>query len=229
MRITALSKNLLLIFVCFSLALPLFADVSYAKNYNATKKVTVKKVSSKKHATKKMAVKKTADENREVWLKRAQGSEIFTGKASWYGKDFHNKKTASGVTYDMHTFTAAHRTLPLGTVVNVTDQNNGKSVMVTINDRGPYIKGRIIDLSYAAAEKIGLQEKGVSKVAVEVISDANGKPLKNDRAYFVQYESENGKKRVGPFDAFADASAMGEALRTAHKKVDVVLEKITGK
>lgn len=218
-----------LIFVaCLGLAQPVCVDVVDAKS----KKTVVKKSSRSSNQAKvskassgKAASKAVEDQNRDVWLKRARQSEVMTGKASWYGKDFHDKKTASGVKYDMHTFTAAHRTLPLGTVVKVTDQVNGKSVMVTINDRGPFVKGRIIDLSYAAAKKLDLEERGVSRVALEVVSDPNGKPLSGERAYFVDYSGVDGKKRVGPFDAFADASAMGEALRTAHRDVDVVVEK----
>ena len=82
---------------------------------------------------------KTASSSRDVWLKRAQSNAdaFMTGMASWYGADFHNKKTASGEGYDMYTFTAAHRTLPIGTVVRVTDKSNGKSVMVCVTDRGP--------------------------------------------------------------------------------------------
>ena len=105
---------------------------------------------------------KTASSSRDVWLKRAQSNAdaFMTGMASWYGADFHNKKTASGEGYDMYTFTAAHRTLPIGTVVRVTDKSNGKSVMVCVTDRGPYVRGRIIDLSYAAAQQINMNDRG---------------------------------------------------------------------
>lgn len=169
----------------------------------------------------------TANEqsDREIWLNRVQKNQKFTGKASWYGNDFHNKATASGVKYDMHTFTAAHRTLPLGTVVKVTDQMNGKSVMVCVTDRGPYVGGRIIDLSFAAAEKLGLSERGVGKVELEVVSDETGKPLQAGQAYFVQYPSEHGKSTVGPFQGFADATAMQEALAQAYPQAEVVLER----
>jgi rare lipoprotein A len=81
---------------------------------------------------------------------------ILSGLASYYGKEFHGKKTASGEPFDMEALTAAHRTLPFNTTVKVTNTRNGKSVRVRINDRGPFIAGRIIDLSYAAAKTIGL-------------------------------------------------------------------------
>ncbi len=165
------------------------------------------------------------DFDRAIWQKRAKESEILTGKASWYGKDFHNKATASGVSYDMYTFTAAHRTLPMGTVVKVTEQNNGKSVMVCVTDRGPFVRGRIIDVSYAAAQKLGIKDKGIGKVKLEVVSDETGAPLNADQAYFIRYASDNGKNKVGPFKAFADAVAMHEALRQAHPEAEVILEK----
>ena len=91
------------------------------------------------------------------------------GLASWYGKRFHGRKTASGERFDMHALTAAHRTLPLGSKVRVTNTANGKSVVVKINDRGPFHdpKRRIIDLSYAAASKLNIVAQGTAPVRVE--------------------------------------------------------------
>ncbi len=91
------------------------------------------------------------------------------GLASWYGRPYHGRRTASGEVYDMYEMTAAHRTLPFGTKVQVTRRDDGRSVRVRINDRGPFIKGRIIDLSYAAARKIGLDIDGVAPVVLEVV------------------------------------------------------------
>ncbi len=93
--------------------------------------------------------------------------QAMTGIASFYGKEFHGRKTASGETFDMNSFTAAHRTLPFGTQVRVTHLDSGRSVTVRINDRGPFVKGRIIDLSQAAARAIGLD--GVGQVRLEVL------------------------------------------------------------
>lgn len=89
------------------------------------------------------------------------------GNASWYGPAQDGKETASGETFDQKKLTAAHRTLPLGTKAVVTNLETGKSVEVTINDRGPYVKGRKIDLSHAAAQKIGMSKTGVAKVKIE--------------------------------------------------------------
>lgn len=89
-----------------------------------------------------------------------------TGIASYYGKEFHGRKTANGETFDMNAMTAAHRTLPFGTIVRVTNLANDQSVTVRINDRGPFIKGRIIDLSYGAAKSIDLLSIGQVKIEV---------------------------------------------------------------
>ena len=91
------------------------------------------------------------------------------GTASWYGIDFNGRLTASGEVYDMYKFTAAHKTLPLGTVVKVTNLDNGKSVEVRVNDRGPYVKGRIIDLSRTAGRAIDIRGFGTAHVKLEVV------------------------------------------------------------
>jgi len=94
------------------------------------------------------------------------------GVASWYGADFHGKHTSSGEIYDMYQLTCAHQTLPLGTMVMVTNLENGKSLELKVNDRGPFVKDRIIDVSYAAAQMLGMWEKGTASVKVEVIGSA---------------------------------------------------------
>ena len=91
------------------------------------------------------------------------------GIASYYGKEFHGKKTASGEIFDMYKFSAAHQDYPLGTIVRVTNLSNGKSLVLKINDRGPFLKGRIIDLSYAAAEELDFVLEGTTTVKIEVL------------------------------------------------------------
>lgn len=97
-------------------------------------------------------------------------SGTFHGVASYYGSYFHGRKTASGEVYDQYKLTAAHKTLPLGTVVKVTNVSNSKSVFLKINDRGPYIKGRVIDVSTKAADLLGFKMKGTAQVIVEVVT-----------------------------------------------------------
>ncbi len=91
------------------------------------------------------------------------------GRASWYGRFFHGKETASGEPYNMFHFTAAHRRLPLGTILKVTNLENGKTVVVRVNDRGPVPRSRIIDLSYEAATAIGLRRPGVQWVRLDIL------------------------------------------------------------
>jgi rare lipoprotein A len=93
-----------------------------------------------------------------------------TGEASWYGRQHHGKRTASGETYDMNKLTAAHRTLALGTRVLVTNLENGRTVEVRINDRGPFVAKRLLDLSYAAARRLGAVGTGVISVGLTVIA-----------------------------------------------------------
>jgi len=95
------------------------------------------------------------------------------GKSSWYGDYFHGKKTASGEKYNMYNLTAANKTLPFGTIVRVKNLDNGKSVDVKINDRGPYVKGRMIDLSRAAFKKIAPLGAGVLDVEVTILDTSN--------------------------------------------------------
>lgn len=94
-------------------------------------------------------------------------SGAYSGLASWYGGKFHGRKTANGERFNQNALTAAHKTLPFGTRVRVTNVNNGRSVVVRINDRGPYVRGRVIDLSRAAASRIGVS--GVSRVRLTVV------------------------------------------------------------
>ncbi len=93
-----------------------------------------------------------------------------TGLASWYGRKFHGRKTASGDTFDMNGLTAAHRSLPLNCYVKVTNKTNGKSVVVKVNDRGPFHGNRVLDLSYGAAKRLGITNKGVGNVSIERVS-----------------------------------------------------------
>jgi rare lipoprotein A len=102
------------------------------------------------------------------------------GTASWYGQIFEGKPTASGEPYDMYGMTAAHLTLPMGSYVKVTNLHNGRSVVVRVNDRGPIVPGRIIDLSYGAAQALEFRQKGLQRVRLDVISrpEVNTPPTK---------------------------------------------------
>jgi rare lipoprotein A len=99
-------------------------------------------------------------------------ASALSGQASWYGRPHHGRLTSSGETYDMNKLTAAHRTLPLGTRVLVTNLDNGRTVEVRINDRGPFRRSRVLDLSYAAARQLGMVGEGVIPVTLKIVTSS---------------------------------------------------------
>lgn len=137
------------------------------------------------------------------------------GVASWYGPSFHGKPSASGEPYDMWALTAAHRTLPFGTRVQVTKAKTGKTVTVRINDRGPFIEGRIIDLSYAAARELAMIGEGTAEVALTIVSPLNTLNPSIDEAptrFWVQ---------VGAFRMLMEAMTLRERLASHYDQVRV--------
>jgi len=122
------------------------------------------------------------------------------GTASWYGKKFHGQKTSSGEIYDMYAMTAAHKTLPIPSYARVTNLANGKSVVVRINDRGPFHSDRIIDLSYAAAYRLGYVTAGSARVEVESVSEASAGKTSD-----VKEEAKGTYLQVGAFSVRANA------------------------
>jgi rare lipoprotein A len=130
------------------------------------------------------------------------------GVASWYGSDFHGKPTSSGEIYDMYQLSCAHKTLPLGTTVIVTNLENGQSLELRVNDRGPFVKERIIDLSYAAAKILGIYQKGTAFVKVETV----GPWIEEPQRLALQ---------VGSFADEANAQKLAEVLRKNFEDVYV--------
>jgi len=94
---------------------------------------------------------------------------VWKGTASWYGSRFHGRRTANGETYDMYAYTAAHPTLPFGSLVRLVNPRTGKSQLVRINDRGPYVDDREIDVSYGVAHRLGITEKGLARLRIELL------------------------------------------------------------
>ncbi len=105
----------------------------------------------------------------ETQLKEVKKGQVYYFVCSFYGEKFHGRQTSNGEIFDMYKLTCAHKSLPFGTRLKVINEDNGKSVVVLVNDRGPFIEGRDLDLSYAAAQEIGLIEHGVKKMRVEVL------------------------------------------------------------
>jgi len=122
---------------------------------------------------------------------------VQSGIASWYGDDFHGKKTSNGETYDMYAMTAAHKTLPLGVFVRVQNRENGREAIVRVNDRGPFVKGRIIDLSYSAAKALGVDIAGTAPVRIEALG-YQGSGVDQYKA-LDNYDAGNYTVQVGAF------------------------------
>jgi len=142
----------------------------------------------------------------------SSGGNVLSGIASWYGEDFHGRRTSNREIYNMYYMTAAHKTLPFGTWVMVTNLNNGRTVAVRINDRGPFVGERIIDLSYAAASVIDMVGPGVVPVKLDILKDlAAPGPLSNPR-YCVQ---------VGSFVSEDNARDLERRLRPKFQDVVV--------
>jgi rare lipoprotein A len=141
---------------------------------------------------------------------------VETGIASWYGPPYHGRRAASGEIYDMEKLTAAHRTLPFNTWVEVTNLTNGKKVRVRITDRGPFVEGRIIDLSRAAAREIDMVGAGIAKVRLEIIAPP-GNPSANPPAAAGLYAVQ-----VGAYLNRAGAERMQKALQNRYKDCHLV-------
>jgi rare lipoprotein A len=144
------------------------------------------------------------------------------GVASWYGDPYHGRRTASGEVYDMFEMTAAHKTLPFGTVVKVDRRDTGADVKVRINDRGPFIEGRIIDLSYAAAQVIGLDIDGVAPVKIKVVGREDA-PARNSQSPSAAVEANCFWVQVGAFSERERAVRVEEELERGGEQA-VILE-----
>ena len=146
------------------------------------------------------------------------------GIASWYGKDFHGKKTSNGETYDMYAMTAAHKTLPLGTYVRVHNLENNRTLEVRINDRGPFVRGRIIDLSYTGAKEIGIVGPGTAKVEVVALGTPASTDGGSSRSY-VQGDYYTGKftYQVGAFANRENAERQKRELARKYKNAHITV------
>jgi rare lipoprotein A len=147
------------------------------------------------------------------------------GLASWYGSDFHGRKTANGEIYNMHDLTAAHTILPLGTWVRVQNLDNNKKIDVRINDRGPFVRGRIIDLSYKAASILGVVGPGTVPVEIVALGKSAGEPSNGstERRYFpVAYDLGPFAIQVGAFKNPKNAERLKRRLELSHQSARIV-------
>ncbi len=143
------------------------------------------------------------------------------GIASWYGEDFHGKKTSNGESYNMYDMTAAHKTLPLGTFVKVLNLDNDKEVDVRINDRGPFVNGRIIDLSYEAAKRIGIVGPGTA--SVEIVAIGQEVQSETDRVPYADFYSGNFTFQVGSFCDKSNAERLKAKLDQRYKNAHIIV------
>ena len=150
-----------IILICFLLG------CSSAPRYSAGNTISTKNINSSKGS-------KTKSKKRNI-----KHRKIIKGVSSFYAEDFHGKLTANGEVYDMYGLTAAHKTLPLNTICRVTNLENNKSLILRINDRGPYVKGRILDCSYGAAKKLDFVTQGTTDVKIEIIEWGDDKYMQH--------------------------------------------------
>jgi len=159
--------------------------------------------------------------------------QVMKGVSSWYGPNFHGKHTSNGEIYNMHARTAAHKTWPMDTMVRVNNLQNGKSTVVRINDRGPFVKGRIIDCSYTAGKEIGLDKLGIAKVSIEVVGFAgkvesaarirrNKKSNKPTRVHLSNFGVQ-----VGAFKRYAGAQLIQREHASLYPQYKPVIKKFT--
>lgn len=161
-----------------------------------------------------------------VWYQPIPDASGFRqkGLASWYGREFHGRSTSNGETYDMYGVSAAHKTLPLGTVVRVENLNNGRTIKVRINDRGPFVRGRIIDLSYGAAKALGVVGPGTAPVEItavaapaRTVAGSGGKPVFRP----VDLYSGNFTFQVGAFRERSNAERLKQRLSSSYQNVHI--------
>jgi rare lipoprotein A len=149
---------------------------------------------------------------------------VQTGIASWYGKKFHGRKTANGETYDMYAMTAAHKTLPMNTWVEVQNLDNNRKIKVRVNDRGPFVTGRIIDLSYTGARKIDMVGSGTVRVRVRALGAATEYDRKEPVAFRdLDYWTGNFTVQVGAFMEKANAEKFRETLSKSYVNAHIVV------
>jgi rare lipoprotein A len=163
-----------------------------------------------------------------VWYYPLPSAEGYVeeGLASWYGREFHGKPTSCGEPYDMYAMTAAHKTLPLGTTVKVTNRRNGREVLLRINDRGPFVAGRIIDLSCRAAQELGSATPGLAPVRVEAVQVASEQHIAGSTYWKVDpvpsFRYGLFAVQIGSFRDQNNASRLKEKMRKGYDTIQIV-------
>lgn len=208
-------RNSIPLFVCTLLLIGLVGCTSRSEGYSVySGKTTIRNSKSMHKATMRPYVVN----GKKYYPTRVSVGDQFSGMASWYGKDFHGKQTSNGEIYNMYALTAAHKTLPMNTMVKVKNLLNNKTLVVRINDRGPFVKGRIIDLSSKAASMLGAKNRGTVPVRIEVIGfgglvNKSGTILQTKKQQSVQSVSfGNFLVQIGAFRKVAGAKTYSKRL-----------------
>ena len=203
--------------------LPLFVPLGCAKKTPPPKPYTPP---AKPHTPSQPVEKKTKPYKvLGKWYQPVSDSQGFVerGLASWYGKKFHGRKTANGETYDMYGVTAAHKTLPLGTFVRVHNLDNNRRLDVRINDRGPFVRGRVIDLSYGAAKKLGVVGPGTARVKFVALGTPAKQAKKSATPTYIpaDYTKGNFTFQVGAFKDYGNALRLSRTLNAKYKNAHI--------
>lgn len=162
-------------------------------------------------------------------LPSAEGYEE-VGMASWYGSDFHGRFTSNGETYDMHAISAAHKLLPMHTMLLVKNLDNGREIVVRVNDRGPFVKGRIIDLSYGAAQQIGLVRSGTARVKVTALGEVQTNKETGQRLFKSHADLRSGEYfvQIGAFTKKINGLELQEKFLDAGHHTIMTKAKVNG-
>ncbi len=169
--------------------------------------------------------------NRTYYPLPSADGYVESGIASWYGRDFHGRPTSNGEKYNMHDISAAHKLLPMHTMLLVQNKDNGKKVVVRVNDRGPFIQGRIIDLSYGAAKKLGIVNSGTARVTITALGEVQKKTSRGNFIFKEQADLRSGEYyvQIGAFIEKFNALKLQDKFSKAHHKSIIRKAQVNGR
>lgn len=224
LKVKILTLILFISTVCFT-GCSSALDDNYGSVHVPPKKTSTYNKSTPAYNTKHLATQRPYKVNGESYtpIDSANGF-VQTGKASWYGSQFHGRKTSNGESYNMYDMTAAHKTLPMDTWVSVHNLENNKKIVVRINDRGPFVQGRIIDLSYTGAKRIGLVGPGTAQVRVTALGQASSYSEKTKEPITfrpVDYWKGNFTVQIGAFKVKTNAENYQNKLSKTHENAHI--------
>jgi len=219
-----------LLVLCIFLFVSLLFSGCSQKRETVGKSNTTKYTSASRHRATMRSYKVLGKRYNPTYVEVGQ---VMKGVSSWYGPNFHGKHTSNGEVYDMHARTAAHKTWPMDTMVRVNNLQNGKSTIVRINDRGPFVRGRIIDCSYTAGKEIGLDHMGIAKVSIEVLGFAGKIESSSRIIHNTQYATQtrvvlsNFGIQIGAFRRYEGAQTIKRKYTGLYKRYKPTVKRFT--